>query len=101
MPQHFKNLSSLQTSIFKTFNKKKLTSPLPLGLALLCSYYLLTLENTLADFTVVVVVFVSVFISIIENCLFYEFFMYHYDTCLRYFREDSIEMSCCFPKQLK
>ena len=29
--------------------------------------------------TAVVVVFISIFISIIENCIFYEFFMYHYE----------------------
>ena len=82
-------LSSLHTSVFKTFNKKKLTSPLlnyikhntsRFGSAI--RYYPLTLGNTLASsflITAVVVVFISIFISVIENCIFYEFFMYHYE----------------------
>ena len=45
-------------------------SVITLALAVLYRYYPLTLENALAHFAVVVV-FISMFISFIKNCIIY------------------------------
>ena len=73
---------------FLKLNKKKLTSPLLNYIKGNTSRFGSAIQVLPSDIgkyfssfliTAVVVVFISIFISIIENCIFYEFFMYHYE----------------------
>ena len=83
--------SSLEIRLLPDFlklNKKKLTSPLLNYIKGNTSRFGSAIQVLPSDIgkyfssfliTAVVVVFISIFISIIENCIFYEFFMYHYE----------------------
>ena len=75
-------LSSLHASVFKTFNKKKLASPLLNYIKDNTSRFGSAIQVLPSDIgkyfssfliTAAVVVFISIFISIIKNCVFYEF----------------------------